>query len=108
MIPAHGEIPRHTPQVIDSDIPPSSLRFAITIHTPNLLQLAAELFPEDFPESISSIAKSGGEDHEICIERAAVFEPQSSLSELLDYGVVLEPNLSIDDQLASPNVYEKG
>ena len=74
MIPAHGEIPHHTPQVINSDVPPSTLRFAIPIQTPNLLHLTAKLFSEDLPESISIIAKSSGEDNEVRVERAVVFE----------------------------------
>lgn len=74
MIPAHGEIPHHTPQVINSDVPPSTLRFAIPIQTPNLLHLAAKLFSEDLPEPISVIAKSSGEDDKIRVERAVVFE----------------------------------
>jgi hypothetical protein len=107
MIPAHGEIPHHTPQVINSDIPPSSSRFTGTIQTPNLLHLAAEFFTEDLPETISVIAKSSGEDNEVRIEGAAVFELQPSLGELLDDGVVLESDLSVDDHLAGSDVCEK-
>lgn len=105
MVPAHSEIPRHTPQVLDPDIPPSSIQFTITIQTPNLLHFAAELFPDDLPESIPGITKSSGKDHEIRVERAAIFEPQSSLGELLDYGVVLEFDLSIDDHLTSSDIW---
>jgi len=107
MIPAHGEIPRHAPQVINSDIPPSSSHFAITIQTPNRLHLAAEFFTEDLLETISVVAKSSGEDNEVRVEGAVVFELQPGLGVLLHDGVGLEPNLSIDDHLASSDVYEK-
>ena len=74
VIPAHGEISHHAPQVIDSDIPPSSPRFTSTIQTPNLLHLTAEFFAKDLPESISVVAKSCGKDDEISVECAAIFE----------------------------------
>lgn len=107
MIPAHGKIPRHAPQVINSDIPPGSLQFAIAIQTPNLLYLTTELFPEDLSESISEITKSSGEDHDVRVKRTAVFEPHPGLGELLEHGVVLESDLSVDDQLTSTDVCEK-
>ena len=74
VIPAHGEVSHHTPQVIDSNIPPSSPRFASTIQAPNLLHLTAEFFAKDLPESISVVAKSGGEDNKVRIKRAVIFE----------------------------------
>ena len=107
MIPAHGEVPHHTPQVINSNIPPGSLRFAITIQSPDLFHLTPEISPEDLPESISVIAKPGSEDNEVRVERAVVFEPQPGLGEFLDWGVVLESDLSVNDHLTSPDVYEK-
>lgn len=107
MIPTHGEIPRHAPQVINSDIPPSSPHFTITIQTPNRLHLTAEFFTEDLLETISVVAKSGGEDNEVRVEGAAIFELQPSLCVLLHDGVSLEPNISIDDHFAGSDVYEK-
>ena len=107
MIPAHGKIPRHAPQVINSDIPPGSLQFAIAIQTPNLLYLTTELFPEDLSESISEITKSSGEDHDVRVKRTAVFEPHPGLGELLEYGVVFESDLSVNNHLASPDVCER-
>jgi len=108
MVPAHGEIPHHTPQVINSDIPPSSSRFTIAIQTPNLLDLTPEFFPKDLPESIPAVAKPSGEDNKVRVEGAPVFELQPSLGELLDGGVVLESDLSVDDHLASSNICEEG
>jgi len=108
VIPAQGEIPHHTPQVINSEIPPSSLHLTCIIQTPNLLQLTAELFTEQFPESIPVVANSSGKDNKVRVERASVFELQPSLGELLDGGVILESNLSVDNHLTSPDVYESG
>jgi len=107
VIPTHGEIPRHAPQVINSDIPPSTSHFAITIQAPNRLHLTAEFFTEDLLEAISVIAKSSGEDNEVRVEGAAVFKLQPGLGVLLHDGVSLEPDLSIDNHLASSDVYEK-
>ena len=104
VIPAHAEVPHHTPQIINPNVPPSPPQLAITIHTPNLLHLITELSPKDLPESISVITESCGEDSEVCIERAAVFELQPSLSELFVHGVILESDLSVDDHLAGPGV----
>ena len=108
VVPAHGEIPHHTPQVVNPDVPPSSSRFAFTIQTPNPLHLPAELLSEDLLESLPVIGKSSGEDNEVRIERAAVFELQPSFGELADNGVALESDLSVDDQLTSSDVCEKG
>ena len=108
MVPGHGKIPHHAPQVLNSDIPPSSPRFTFTIQTPNLLHLAPEIFPEELLEPVSVVPKSSSKDNEIRIESAAVFESQPGLGELLDGGVVLESDLPIDDHLASSDIYKDG
>ena len=108
VVPAHGEIPRHTPQVIDSNIPPSSSRFTIAVQTPNLLHFTPKFFPKDLPESISEVAKPSGKNNEICVERAPVFELQPGLGELLDGGVVLEFDFSVNYHLAGSDVCAEG
>ena len=107
MIPAHGEIPHHAPQVIDSDIPPGPFRFTRAVQAPDLLHLTTESFSEDLLVPIPEIASSSGENDEVRIKRAAVLELQSGLSELLDDGVAFESDLSVDDQLTSSDVCEK-
>ena len=106
VIPAHGKIAHHTPQVINSHVSPSPSWFTIAIQTPDLFHLIPELFPKDLPESIPVISKPSGKNNEICVERALVFEPQPGLGEPLDSRVVLESDLSVDDHLAGSDVYQ--
>jgi len=108
MIPAHGKIPHHTPQVIDSNIPPSSSRFALVVQTPYRLHFTSEIFSEDLSEPVSVIAKSSGKDNEVRVESAVVFEPQPGLGKLLDGRVIFESDLSVDNHLAGSDVCENG
>jgi len=108
MIPAHGKIPHHTPQVLNSNIPPSPSRFALVVQTPYLLHLTPKIFPKDLPEPVSVIAKPGSKDNEVRVERAIVFEPQPGPGELLDERVVLEPDLPVNDHLAGSDVCKNG
>jgi hypothetical protein len=73
---------------------------------PNLLHLASKFFSEDLFVPVSKIAKTCGEDNNIGVESAVVVELQPGLGEFLDRGVVLESDLSVDDQLTSPNICE--
>ena len=108
MIPAHGKIPHHTPQVIDSNVPPSSSRFALVVQTPYLFHLTTKIFSEDLSEPVSIITKPGSKDNEVRIKRAIVFEPQPCLGELLDGGIILESDLSVNNHLAGSNVCDNG
>ena len=107
MIPAHGKISHHRPQVINPNISPNSFRFTGTVQAPKLLHLTPEFFPDDFLVLISGITNSSGEDNKVRVERAAVFEYQPGVGELLDRRVVFESNLSVDDELASSVVCER-
>ena len=107
MIPAHGKISHHGPQVINSDISPNPFRFARLVQTPNLLHLRTEFFPENFLVFTPGITNSGGEDDEVCIQRAIVCEFQPSLGEFLDGRIVFESDLSVNDQLTSSVVCGK-
>ena len=107
VIPAQGKVSHHAPQVINSKISPSSSHFAGTIQAPDLLHLTAEFFPDNFFVFISGFADSSGKYNKVRVKRAVVFEFQSGLGELLDDGIALESDLSVNDQLASSHVCEK-
>ena len=107
MVSAHGEIPHHTPQVVNSNIPPSCSRFSFTIQTPNLFHLPAKIPTEDLPEPVPVIPEPSGEDDEVSLERAVVLEPQPGLGEFLEDRVILESDLSVNDHLAPPDVCTK-
>ena len=104
MEPAQSKVPHHEVQPRNTTPSPHAVQLPLVVYAPHRIYIFNDIWTNKLLDQVSDIAKPGGTDHDVGWQLRVVLEDYAVLREVRNQGVVLEPDFTVDDELAAAMV----